>query len=661
MKSIFLFLIHIFFFIISFNVLLFAGTNREFSKWQSVINSDSVFKITRLDSESIIDYKIINFSEPVKHFKPKWITWVKSSHFSAAAQFLDFHSLFDSSVPQKVAVAGLSTFIYKCICSLEGKPESYDISGGISSYLQSKNLQLDMKEIVLSSSDSEQNPVFSFDDYKNQIDNNNPVIITFITKKKLSPLHRINGYSVFAFGYVLLKDNQKIIIAYDFVSNSKQNFLNPDLQNIASFYLWENDIFDCTIFLFKNINNIIQNHESSNNLNLFNSGSDINQNLSSQSNSAVSPAVKLSHETGFFKLNFNNNSLYFFYTPNCPECVEVCRIIENKLKCYPYVSLIKYNIFEPENIELLNILYKAYNVPFEDWNNKFVVFYKNKFFNNKSDIQNSLQNLLASPVSKTILKPANPIEFGLKSHNLKNIFLSFGFWSVISAGFIDGINPCAFATLVFFIAYLNYLKRSRKQIFFTGVLFSTGIFIAYFSIGAGFLKFIKTVSFLPVLTKSLYFSTSAICFFLGLLSFIDAYYAKFNKRRKIILQLPSVLKLKIHNLIRNQKFSKYYYFSAFISGLLISVIEFVCTGQMYLPVIMYAVKIPELSFNAYLMLGLYVFAFIIPLFVLLVFTLLGFSFQNKLSEFSEKNVFLSKIIIGLVFILFSLLLLNSIV
>nr|HPG29819.1 hypothetical protein [bacterium] len=116
MKSIFLFLIHIFFFIISFNVLLFAGTNREFSKWQSVINSDSVFKITRLDSESIIDYKIINFSEPVKHFKPKWITWVKSSHFSAAAQFLDFHSLFDSSVPQKVAVAGLSTFIYKCIC-----------------------------------------------------------------------------------------------------------------------------------------------------------------------------------------------------------------------------------------------------------------------------------------------------------------------------------------------------------------------------------------------------------------------------------------------------------------------------------------------------------------------------------------------------------------
>jgi hypothetical protein len=59
---------------------------------------------------------------------------------------------------------------------------------------------------------------------------------------------------------------------------------------------------------------------------------------------------------------------------------------------------------------------------------------------------------------------------------------------VITGGFIDGIHPCGFAVLLFFIAFLFTLKRTRRAIMGMGALYILGVFLAYFLIGLGILK-----------------------------------------------------------------------------------------------------------------------------------------------------------------------------
>jgi len=43
-------------------------------------------------------------------------------------------------------------------------------------------------------------------------------------------------------------------------------------------------------------------------------------------------------------------------------------------------------------------------------------------------------------------------------------FKSFGVFAILLAGLVEGLNPCALATLVFFISYLTMIGQKRKEI-----------------------------------------------------------------------------------------------------------------------------------------------------------------------------------------------------
>ena len=44
----------------------------------------------------------------------------------------------------------------------------------------------------------------------------------------------------------------------------------------------------------------------------------------------------------------------------------------------------------------------------------------------------------------------------------QDMFKRITFWAIIMAGLVDGINPCAFAVIVFFISFLAVYKYSRQ-------------------------------------------------------------------------------------------------------------------------------------------------------------------------------------------------------
>ncbi|MBU1134146.1 MAG: hypothetical protein KJ569_04440, partial [Candidatus Omnitrophica bacterium] len=90
--------------------------------------------------------------------------------------------------------------------------------------------------------------------------------------------------------------------------------------------------------------------------------------------------------------------------------------------------------------------------------------------------------------------------------------------------------------------------------------------------------------------------------------------------------------------------------TAFVVGFLVSLLEAVCTGQVYLPTIVFILKNESLRLKAVTYLFLYNFMFILPLVVIFLLSLLGFNSQ-KFNRFLKQNLGIIKIIMAVVFFL----------
>ena len=82
---------------------------------------------------------------------------------------------------------------------------------------------------------------------------------------------------------------------------------------------------------------------------------------------------------------------------------------------------------------------------------------------------------------------------------------------VIFAGLIDGINPCAFATMLFFISWIAVKGGGRRRILLCGISFIVGVYLAYLAIGFGLLGFIRTASGLEVIRRVMTVCVISIC------------------------------------------------------------------------------------------------------------------------------------------------------
>jgi cytochrome c biogenesis protein CcdA len=83
----------------------------------------------------------------------------------------------------------------------------------------------------------------------------------------------------------------------------------------------------------------------------------------------------------------------------------------------------------------------------------------------------------------------------------------------------------------------------------------------------------------------------------------------------MVLQLPGVLKNRIHDTVRRSSRHRHFVAAAFVAGLVIAVLELACTGQVYAPTILYMLKTGQDRLGAMVYLALYNMAFIVPLVV----------------------------------------------
>lgn len=237
-------------------------------------------------------------------------------------------------------------------------------------------------------------------------------------------------------------------------------------------------------------------------------------------------------------------------------------------------------------------------------------------------------------------------------------FESFSIYAVLTAGLLDGINPCAFTTIVFFISFLAFIGYKKREMFFAGSSFTAAVFITYLLIGLGIFRFLRTLKAFSYVTYFINIAIGGLAFLLGVLSLVD--YFRFKRTgdvKAIILKLPQSIKNRIHSVIGSDFRPGYkgekktflrIIWIAFTAGFMVSVLESFCTGQVYLPTIAFVLRIPEKKISAFLYLMLYNLAFITPLIVVFLLGLFGAT-SDSFSKFIQKHLGLIKLSIAALF------------
>ena len=229
-------------------------------------------------------------------------------------------------------------------------------------------------------------------------------------------------------------------------------------------------------------------------------------------------------------------------------------------------------------------------------------------------------------------------------------FRSFGVLTVLAAGLVDGLNPCAFATIVFFISYLAFVGRGRREVLAVGAAFALGVFLTYLGVGFGLLRFLASLPFLSAISRWVYGLTAALCLFLAAGSLYDWWQARRGRPEEMRLKLPLRLRRWINRVIREGAGLRAFVPVALVTGMVISLIELACTGQVYLPTIIFVLGVPNLKARAAAYLVLYNLMFILPLVVVFVLAYLGTT-SEQLGQFINRRAATVKLLTAGLFLL----------
>ena len=238
----------------------------------------------------------------------------------------------------------------------------------------------------------------------------------------------------------------------------------------------------------------------------------------------------------------------------------------------------------------------------------------------------------------------------------EEFFNQITLWTIIGAGLVDGINPCAFAVIVFFVSFLAAYKYNKKEILVVGTAYCSAVFLAYVLMGLGVFRVLYALEGFRTVAVVIQWGIVALCALFFVLCVYDfIIYQKTKKSEKMLLQLSKNQKTFIHKVMRTFLKDKQdslwrLLLAAFVVGFVVSGVEAVCTGQVYLPTIRVILKeAHQYFFKATAYLFIYNLMFIAPLVLVFILTLCGKE-SATFNEWLKKHLGLSKFLLCCVFL-----------
>lgn len=212
---------------------------------------------------------------------------------------------------------------------------------------------------------------------------------------------------------------------------------------------------------------------------------------------------------------------------------------------------------------------------------------------------------------------------------------------VIFTGLIDGINPCAFGVLLFFIAFLYTMRRSKQEVYKVGAVFIFMIFITYLLIGLGLLQAIL-ISGVPHLFGKL---SAVLMLILAIINIKDYFFYG----RWFSLRIPSFAAPMIKKRMKNLTMG-----SVIILGFLVGLCTFPCSGGIYIGILS-LMAMQTTFFEGLGLLLIYNVMFVLPLIVILAVAN-NEKVTKKINNWEEHNKKNMKLASGIVLLILAIIL-----
>jgi cytochrome c biogenesis protein CcdA len=213
--------------------------------------------------------------------------------------------------------------------------------------------------------------------------------------------------------------------------------------------------------------------------------------------------------------------------------------------------------------------------------------------------------------------------------------------TIIAAGLIDSINPCAFAVMIFLLTYIMSIG-ARKRMLKVGAAYISMVFITYTLAGIGILQVVQMTG----ISNTVYVFAAVIALVAGFINVKDYFWYG----KGFTLKIPESRKGMIQKYTKKASLP-----AAFILGFLVSLFELPCTGGIYLAIlgllsnsVTWAVAIP--------MIVLYNLIFVLPLVVILFLVYRG-SEAGDMEKWRESRKKQMKLASGLFMIALGIIML----
>lgn len=341
--------------------------------------------------------------------------------------------------------------------------------------------------------------------------------------------------------------------------------------------------------------------------------------------------------------------IVYFYSSSCPHCANLEPFIDSIEDKYKKdIKLMRYDVTIPENMALYNKLcasknYEGKSIPLAAINDIILV--------GENDINASLENeILRGIAMDTKICPLEGMQCTAKENKTDNdpLIPQIGEkleWQailplILLTGLADGINPCAFAVLLFIMAFLLQISSSKKRLVkvttayilaLLSVNILLGILYYYTSIRAGYPELIRTIAI-------------SLALFTGLINIKDYFYYG----KGITLKIPESSKKHIESLTKKASVP-----SALVLGSLVALLEAPCSIPIYLTVIevLKGHGSSLLAIMPYIL--VYNFMFILPLVILASVIYYGGE-AKALEKWRDSHKRTMKLMLGTILILLAL-------
>ncbi|OGZ41938.1 MAG: hypothetical protein A3C80_02190 [Candidatus Ryanbacteria bacterium RIFCSPHIGHO2_02_FULL_45_43] len=211
---------------------------------------------------------------------------------------------------------------------------------------------------------------------------------------------------------------------------------------------------------------------------------------------------------------------------------------------------------------------------------------------------------------------------------------------VITAALADSINPCVFGALIFLIAFMTRVFRSRKMMLLGGLLYTLVVYATYLTLGFGVINITRSIG----ISAWFYFIVAVIAILAGLLEIKDYFW--YGKGFSLQMIPGGAERMKLYTrkieMMERQSPTLMMLTTAAL-GVFVVLIELPCTGAPYFAILgllqrgSYDVAVPLLL--------LYNFVFIVPLLFIVGVSYFGAT-SEQLESWRKKHRGLMRLGVG---------------